>query len=89
MNSRTKRTKKVTEKKYDQNIKKKEGRGSSRGAKIIKNENSPPPPVTPPPLFFFKILIVLLLDNFFSTLGSAIQFYQKFDFGGNIDFLGF
>ena len=47
------------------------------------------PPVTPPPLFFFKISIVLLLDNFFSTLGSAIQFYQKFDFGGNKDFFRF
>ena len=55
---------------------------------MIKNENSPPP-VTPPPPFFFKILIVLLLDNFFTTLGSAIQFYQKFDFGGNIDFFRF
>ena len=32
---------------------------------------------------------MLLLDNFFSTLGSAIQFYQKFDFGGNIDFFRF
>jgi hypothetical protein len=29
------------------------------------------------------------LDNFFSTLGSAIQFYKKFDFGGNKDFLGY
>ena len=36
-----------------------------------------------------KIPIVLLFDNFFSTLGSAIQFYQKFDFGGNIDFFRF
>jgi hypothetical protein len=43
------------------------------------------PPITPPPLFFFKIPIVLLLDNFFSTLGSAIQFY----FGGNKDFFRF
>jgi hypothetical protein len=30
-----------------------------------------------------------ILDNFFSMLGSAIQFYQKFDFGGNIVFFRF
>ena len=40
-------------------------------------------PVTPPPLFFFlKIQTVFLLDNFSSMLGSAIQFYKKFRFGG-------
>ena len=33
--------------------------------------------------------MVLLLDNFFSTLSSAIQFSQKFDLGGNIDFFRF
>ena len=36
-----------------------------------------------------EIPIILLLNNFFSTLGSALKFYQKFDFGGNIDFFRF
>jgi hypothetical protein len=46
--------------------------------------------ISPPPYPIFpQIPIILLLDNFFSTLGSAIQFYQTFDFAGNIDFLGF
>jgi hypothetical protein len=36
-------------------------------------------------VFFFKIPMVLLLDNFFSTLGSAIQFSEKIDLAGNID----
>ena len=55
---------------------------------MIKNENQPPGD-SPFHIFFLKIPIVLLLDNFFSTLTSAIQFYQKFYFGGNIDFFGF
>ena len=54
---------------------------------MIKNENKPPH--NSPSPFFFKIPIVLLLANFFSTLGSAIQFYQKFDIGRNIDFFRF
>ena len=45
------------------------------------------PPVTPPPLFFLQNSDHF--DKFFSMLGSAIQFYQKFDFGGNIDFFRF
>ena len=47
------------------------------------------PPETPPSLFFFKNPNILLLDKFFSTLGSAIQFYQLFDFGGIMDFFRF
>jgi hypothetical protein len=70
-----------------------------KNEKGLKNHRSPmvmgglifigSPPVTPPPLFFFQIPIVLFFDNFFMTLGSAIQFSQKFDLGGNKDIFRF
>ena len=68
-------------------LKKIRGGGVPGGLKWLKMKISPPG--TPPPLIFFKNPIVLLLNNFLRAFGSAILFYQKNDFGGNIGFFRF